>query len=369
MKSQSLSKVKPSRNCGIDLLRVLSMYMVCMLHVLGWGGVLNATTNRSNDIAWFFEIAAYCAVNCFGLISGYVGCMSSFKPRNLFRLWLQAVYYNFGITLVFLFILPDSVGLKEIVKSFFPISSNPYPFAYWYLKAYALMFFFIPQMTFLLRNQPKEVLCRFIWIFFVLFSVLETIPFLRQIASPVQFGFSALWLAYLYMLGGFIRLYGIKELLPDNRTIRKLYYRFNRQSTPFYVYIACVTITFILYKYGHSVLIQILGRAPSFKSLVSYNSPTILFSAVALLLFFSKLNITRFTQFFYLAGQLAFSVYLIQNQTYIWQFLFKGAFKWVADLPIWLLPLTLLLIPLSIHIVCSLLDYIRLCLFKILRLN
>ena len=361
---------KSSRNYGIDLLRVLSMYMVCMLHVLGQGGILKATTDRSNDIAWFFEIAAYCAVNCFGLISGYVGCMSSFKLRNLFRLWLQAVYYNVGITLVFLFILPDSVGLKEIVISFFPISSNPYNLSYWYLKAYALMFFFTPQMIFLLRNQPKEILRRFIWFFFVLFSVLETIPFLRQIASPVQNGYSALWLAYLYMLGGFIRLYGIKELLPDNRTIRKWYYRFfNRLSTPFYVYTACVTMTFILYKYGHSVLTQNLGLDPFFKNLVNYNSPTILFSGVALLLFFSKLNITRFTQFFYLAGQLAFSVYLIQNQTYIWQFLFNGAFKWVAELPIWFLPLTLLLIPLTIHIVCSLLDYIRLCLFRILRLN
>ena len=175
--------------------------MVCMLHVLGHGGILKATTNGSKDIAWFFEIAAFCAVNCFGLISGYVGCMSTFRPRNVFRLWLQALYYNFGITLVFLFILPDSFGLKEIVKSFFPMSIDPYH-SYWYLTAYVIMYFFVPQMVFLLRNQPVERLRRFLWFFFIIFSILETIPVLRRITSPVSAGYSALWLAYLFMLGG-----------------------------------------------------------------------------------------------------------------------------------------------------------------------
>ena len=34
--------MKNERNYGIDLLRLVLMYMVCMLHTLGQGGILNA---------------------------------------------------------------------------------------------------------------------------------------------------------------------------------------------------------------------------------------------------------------------------------------------------------------------------------------
>ena len=38
------------RNHGIDLLRLVLMFMVCMLHTLGQGGILNASAEGTNDI-------------------------------------------------------------------------------------------------------------------------------------------------------------------------------------------------------------------------------------------------------------------------------------------------------------------------------
>ena len=63
------------RNRGIDLLRMAAMWMVVILHILNKGGVLGATAPLSVgcETARLLEIAAYCAVNCYGLISGYVG--------------------------------------------------------------------------------------------------------------------------------------------------------------------------------------------------------------------------------------------------------------------------------------------------------
>ena len=69
------------RNYGIDLLRIVSMFLVCILHVLGHGGILNNTTENTvnYNVAWIMNISAYCAVNCYALISGYVGIKSKFK--------------------------------------------------------------------------------------------------------------------------------------------------------------------------------------------------------------------------------------------------------------------------------------------------
>ena len=77
---------KRERNYGIDLLRIVSMLMVVVLHVLGQGGVLKTSTPLSigYSVAWILEIAAYCAVNCYALISGYVGVNSKFKYYEKF---------------------------------------------------------------------------------------------------------------------------------------------------------------------------------------------------------------------------------------------------------------------------------------------
>ena len=73
------------RNYGVDLLRIVSMAMIAMLHVLGHGGVLNASVNNVMvySLAWLLEVGAYCAVNCYALISGYVGYGGKFKYSNI----------------------------------------------------------------------------------------------------------------------------------------------------------------------------------------------------------------------------------------------------------------------------------------------
>jgi surface polysaccharide O-acyltransferase-like enzyme len=72
---------KVSRNFGIDLLRFLSMLSVVFLHVLGHGGILKSDLSPANfSMVWFIEILAYPAVNCFVLISGYIG----YKEEKIF---------------------------------------------------------------------------------------------------------------------------------------------------------------------------------------------------------------------------------------------------------------------------------------------
>ena len=91
------------RNYGIDLLRMLSMFMIVNLHVLGQGGAMVRIVGDEAGYyaAWFLETCAYCAVDCYGLISGYVGVNGSSGPPRLLELWLQVFFYSFGITLLY----------------------------------------------------------------------------------------------------------------------------------------------------------------------------------------------------------------------------------------------------------------------------
>ena len=79
------------RNYGIDLLRVLATYMVLVLHVMGQGGIVWTIDGSSNNyiVAWLLELLAFCAVNCYALISGYVGLYKKFKLNTTFLYYLS----------------------------------------------------------------------------------------------------------------------------------------------------------------------------------------------------------------------------------------------------------------------------------------
>ena len=70
-----------NRNYGIDLLRILSMFMVVLLHVNNFGGLLGHYDANSLGyvFVWFSEAFAICAVNVYAMISGYVLLNSKLK--------------------------------------------------------------------------------------------------------------------------------------------------------------------------------------------------------------------------------------------------------------------------------------------------
>ena len=52
-------KMSKERNYGIDLLRVVLMYMVCMLHTLGRGGILGASAAGTRGYKSFGSWKSY----------------------------------------------------------------------------------------------------------------------------------------------------------------------------------------------------------------------------------------------------------------------------------------------------------------------
>ena len=90
--SDAITLPRQERNWGIDMFRIVSMLLVVTLHVMGQGGVLSYSKGINNNFAWLFEVGAYCAVNCYALISGYVGVKSKFKYSNImYSMWIKNI--------------------------------------------------------------------------------------------------------------------------------------------------------------------------------------------------------------------------------------------------------------------------------------
>lgn len=334
---------------GVDLLKILSMLMVVILHILGQGGILSAVKPFSlrYEAAWLLEISAYCAVNCFALASGYVMIDLKFKYHRIMSLWLQVVFYAVLISVGFYFCLPGSLDLKFIIQSFFPVGFN----RYWYFTAYFPTFFLIPFFNHLLHTLDHQKARRLIITLVLLLSVYPTL--VKADLFVTKDGYSFLWISALYLIGAYCKKYAVGI----NRKARYAVL----------LYLAAVGVTW-LWQYGVPFLtFRISGQAKSFSiNLVSYSSPTILLSAVALLIAFSKIQIQKpiLQKSILLLSSLSFSVYLIHDHPMLWQYWFKNHFVSYASLSSFLLPLAVIGTAAVIFAVCSLIDLIRHYLFK-----
>ncbi len=347
---------KSSRNYGIDALRIVSMLMIVVLHILGNGGIIENSKSTNFWVAWFLEIACFCAVNCYALISGYVGVFSKYKIGNLAYIWCQVAFYSVLITMGFKVFCPQSVGKTEILSAFLPIVSKQY----WYVTAYAILFLFIPFLNAGIEKLSQKQLGFFLGSIFVFSSLLQ--PVIHHFWGDVFLlgaGYSALWLIILYVLGGYIHKYGLFDKIKRHRT-----------SVFLSLFLLSTLITWCSKFLLETFSKRFFGKTTGVDIFINYQSITMVASAVFLLLAFEKINFApAVTKIIAFLSPLAFSVYLIHVQHLVFEKILKDRFLWVADRPLYqMLPLVLA-IALAIYIICSAIDFVRLELFKAVKLK
>ncbi|MGM9566799.1 MAG: acyltransferase family protein [Clostridia bacterium] len=192
------------RNYGIDLLRLVSMLMVVILHVLGQGGILAVAEGTEGAVAWLLEIIAFCAVDCYAIISGYVCYSDTVKPyhyKKFLNFWVQVFTYSFGMTLIAFLIKPEAIGIYGLISSMFPIALKQY----WYASAYAGLFFVIPWINKLLQSCSKRECSLLVFVIVSVFVLYVTVANWFGDCFLLGRGYSFVWLVILYVVGAWMK--------------------------------------------------------------------------------------------------------------------------------------------------------------------
>ena len=331
------------RNYGVDLLRIVAMIMVVSLHVINQGGVLNATSGNivNHLIARFLLATAYGAVNCYALVSGYVGIYSKHRYSNLMQLFLQVVFYTVTISGIFYFFNPDKIGMRSFLNAFLPVSNE----SYWYFTAYFGMYFFAPFLNKMLLSLSKKEAKSLIITIIIIFSVIPCV-FQKDVFKSA-WGYSMIWLCALYLFGGCVK---ITE--PERKTNKK---------NAFLVFLICIFITYAS---------TFLNGINKYTFLLTYTSPTVLISAAALLVLFSQFKFKEaFKKAISFFSPLAFGVYLIHTEPHVWNGVLLGRFSYLGNKNPALFIMIIFAIIFAIWFACSMIDYVRLKIFKLLHIK
>lgn len=340
------------KNYGIDALRMLAMFMIVILHILNQGGLLKETVRFTSqyEIGWMIESAVYCAVDICALISGYVWVNTKYKFRNIIELWLQVVFYTASITFLFWMFLPSSVSIIEWIKAFFPVMFNQY----WYFSSYVALFLFIPLLNIIIDKMERRKLLFCIGMILFFFGGIQTL-FYSDVFGTND-GYSAIWIMIMYMVGGYIRKYGLCTKGKTNRFLVG--------------YFVMVGIAWLSKLTIEIMTLHILGEVRAGNYFISYKSPMIFLSAIFLFLYFERITIPSFgkkiIRFF---APMSFSVYLIHGHPLVFSYLMKDAFVEYAHFPLVMEILAIFATSLSINLICYAIDFIRLKLFRWLRIR
>lgn len=296
-----------TRNANLDILRIISMFLIVLLHSVDHSGVLEASTSSGDFINWYTQsifMFTRLAVNCYVLISGYFLVKSQFNFKKLLKLWIDVTFYSFIIKLIFMISEPSSVSITSLLSSFFSVTTGRYWFITIYFGLYLLSPFINKMISALTKNQHLKLLV----VLFILLSV--TISIHPSIAGMnAGDGWGLTWFIFLYLSAAWIRLYYSPK-----------YNKFVFLGIYAFLSISVGTALFITQKYDIAFLTNIISN------LYRYDSIPVYFSSICLFLFFIDCNIKSniFSKFITKISALTLGVYLIHKHPQISPFIWEN---------------------------------------------
>lgn len=349
------------RNYGIDILKILAMFFILILHIDNKGGLFKFSSQSSlqYNIIMILEIIAICAVNIYGIVSGYLSYSNYDKKsenmynfKRLIYLWFQVLSYSLIITLVFMFLGKYSISKLEFILIFFPVASS----YLWYFTAYFLLFLFMPMINSFVKNTDNRFLIVTLISIIVLFSFYQTAVIKIGSFTFTNNGYSVWWLFILFYIGAVIKKTGIGKDISTKKLI---------------IYLISIYIVSYLWKVVLPLFennFEWLRHIENF--LFLYTSPSNLFVAIIYLLIFSriKLNNSKIAKILTIASSATFGVYVIHLHPCIWEKI-GGAFTFILDFNIFLEPFIVLLVAFILLIILLIIDIIRFKIFKLLRVE
>ena len=206
---------RPSgRNLGIDLMRAMAMFFVICLHILEQGGLVAHTVQGSGKyylLVWM-QILSLCAVDAYGITTGYLMCTRPFRLSRVTKLWLTTVFWSVAVSCCFFVFVPASRTFEEMVSMFLPILRG----RYWFFTAYFVTIMVSPVLNVVIRTLTKtqfRLLLAALGLIFGLIPVGALGNDVMRIVGGNHFS----WMIALYLMGGYLRRFP-----PENRAGRYL---------------------------------------------------------------------------------------------------------------------------------------------------
>jgi len=199
------------RQSNLELLRLLSMFLIVWFHSafhgshLNIGGAWDIANAQGAFNQLFIEyqlLGGGTGVNCFIFITGYYMVKSRITLHKLIKLWVQVLSYSLGLYLGLSGLAHFagynfSPSFSRLLKACMPLVN----YVYWFISVYFLLMLISPYLNRLLHSLNKSEARRFVLLLTVLVACIP------NIFPRFAMGGELAWFVLLYCISAYIRLH------------------------------------------------------------------------------------------------------------------------------------------------------------------
>lgn len=200
---------KNERMSNFELLKIISIIFVLFHHFYYNNFELDYTNIKINQIIiQILSAFGKVGINCFVLITGYFMVKSKKKIKKIILLWSEILFYSFSITFFYIIFINkglNNINIKDIIKCIMPINQEHY----WFMTAYIILYVISGFINKLIYKLTQSEFLKLILILGIIWVISPSFIFAKIGLSNID------WFIFLYLIGGYIRLYPI-HLLDSN---------------------------------------------------------------------------------------------------------------------------------------------------------
>ena len=193
-----------NRESNVELLRVLSMFMIVLSH-FAFHGFWRGGEERYDWVVNPLNhavLSEYCiggvGVNLFVMISGYFLVSSqSVNWRKLFNLIGKVTFYSllfYIVAVIFFDVIPNA---KEIINAIFP-----WLYGYWFVGTYLILYVLHPYINIVINTIPEKRLRYLCFLLLCIWGVPYTFMGTNFYGNEITL------FVTMYTIGGYFRLWG-----------------------------------------------------------------------------------------------------------------------------------------------------------------
>lgn len=349
------------REYNIDLLRIVSMFLIVLQHALFFGGMydigyLRGGVNILSISFTFLQSICVISTNTYVLISGYFLINERFRLSKLFKIVFEVLFYSWSILILSIYKNGlAGVDIKTLLPSMLPITY----IGYWFVSAYIIMYCLMPVLNLLINRINRKQHFGIIFILVCVFSVLTTILPFSQIMGVGRWGQSVAWFVVLYIIGAFLKKYVDKSKY--RRLSWKVLYSYFL-FTNFWWIITTGLADKMGFDIHNNLRLQIL-----LKWYFSYDTIPVLFASISLFQLYRGITLSNayVVRIVRNTTPLVFAVYLIHNNGMLKDIVWQGLRN--TDIQYTILPLFVIGYSVVVFLFCIAIDFVRYHLFAIVN--
>lgn len=331
---------KKARNSNIEILRVISIFLIIMGHMVSQSGIFDNLAGKVKFTVLFMGSASRIAVNIFLIIGVWFMVDSDFKSSRIIKLYSELFLYSVTITLIMM-LLGRTEPTKDLLRGLMPFLGR----ALWFVSAYICLIALSPYLK-LILDLPQKKLTKLTIILFIMICFVSSLP-------DAQMGYvvDSLFFPYVYICIGFYKKYIHKKIKKRVSLFVGI--------IGLFTYIALVMAHSLIYikEIGERVWVKAAYKL-STQYLNDIKTIPNFFCALCIFIFFINMHTGR-NKYINRIAKPVFAIYIIHQVPLFYPFLWNDIFK----CPVWpqnyKIIIYIIIVSVIIYLACGIIDYFR----------